>query len=1530
MICLTFKGWTPWTLRVCVLMALWSFGKASWSLGKGRTDQEELSQLTPLHKEFNPKATSALCVLCKTKDSCSQRGLTCLECPICQSFMSTITEEAKSSGCPSSCNKQLCAPLKEICGDRCPKLCARDLGKKKKSKKKVWKPAKDLLAELESLVGLGDVKDQMKEIIAQVDFNLQRANLKLPDIGGQSLHMAFLGNPGTGKTVVARIVGELLVAMGAIRSNVTESEDRDLVSEVSRPDLVGEHSGATALKVTKAFDDADGGVLFIDEAYSIVQGDRDSFGREAVDTIIKLMEDRRDRIIVILAGYQKEMSDFVAANPGFKSRIAFSFNFPDYTCPELVKIADRLMKKKNVALTSDGSTCESKNPPDSCPWLKNAIRLQTGCCETTRCGKQENRANGNGRTVRNILEASYRKMSSRVLTSFTPQLLQEYDSRFKPKVIGEGDKEEPSPPLSCTGFDPLRDQGPFTSIKETKKADVRCAFYLLESSDVQLSTTAALDEKLRSVCQATKTPVTVNVNELSADRFKWDDLHQKLYHEEDCKGVQASLTGSSSFLQDTVDVAGCDACTGHYICKMRPSICRGCPKCNEFLAPDGSGEEDSENKCKVCAWVKQRYQNRPRHEIPMSYEDKEVCSAFEKRHPGDSGKWCKYIVGKALRALRSQEPWNCAAVLQLNCPAAIENPNALQVESGMGLAMLRPGSKVDNLMKELQDLVGLDSVKAGISALRDTVEFDMWRRRFLGEHWSLLGQNFHMRFLGNPGTGKTVVARIVGKILVELGVVKKPENPDLEDGFVFREVSRADLVGSYVGHTAPKVQKAVKSAFGGVLFIDEAYSLIQGERDSFGQEAVDTLIKEIEDHRDKVIVILAGYHKEMDTFFKSNPGFQSRVPFRFDFADYSCEELSEMSGMSLKKQNITPTVEAKSWISKMVGEKTGCCSEAQLEGGTCSGATRDNGNGRAVRNILESALRAMSVRAVFSSQSSPVSKKMVTELVDSDVAFVGGELLGETVRSTCKLAGQAVPNLELLTGPRVLALDFDKAMSRAKRSCSKTTRMILEAKPTSSLGSAADIEIKDKELKKVFAELDELIGLASVKRAMREFYATVEFANLRKKAGLQPLKSQSFHMRFLGNPGTGKTVVARIVGKLLVALGAIEKPADTADTNATVFHEVSRSDLVAQYVGQTATKVLDAVKKSLGGVLFLDEAYALIQGSRDTFGQEAVDTLIKEMEDKRAHFIVICAGYEKEMDDFFQSNPGFKSRVPFTFHFEDYTCPELYDIGKLGLNKKELTLPSDLSTYQDALSFSTGCCERLEECTPDRAKGNGRAVRNAIEAAVRAMATRVQGSEASVKTYTELKAEDFAVVTSQAVQQHLSVKCGQSGDLATIREFMLNESLSESYQFYYDFRRKIKSTPDKTQQLAARLTSVLSETNAVNNMRGLDERSAKVGQKCKQQLKEMKKDTMKSLLPLCRSSTLDMLAEKVQTGKSEGEVEAALTYLQAIMGGVEVMSELLQCYGEHKAVTQVRKLCSLKLEQIRAMDFRMPFSLNDK
>ena len=233
---------TRTALNIFVLAVLLTCGSGSRSVSlKSKLDRETVKP-------------SALCRACRTQESCTERPATCLECPICSSFVNKLKLEVeRSDKCPSLWTRKLCDFAETGCGPhRCKTLCAPK--KSKKSTQNAWKPVEELMVELENLVGLGDVKDQMKEIVAQVDFNLQRANLGLPDIGGQSLHMSFLGNPGTGKTVVARIVGQLLVAMGAIKSDSTEREG-DLVSEVSRPDLVGEHSGSTALKVTKAFDD---------------------------------------------------------------------------------------------------------------------------------------------------------------------------------------------------------------------------------------------------------------------------------------------------------------------------------------------------------------------------------------------------------------------------------------------------------------------------------------------------------------------------------------------------------------------------------------------------------------------------------------------------------------------------------------------------------------------------------------------------------------------------------------------------------------------------------------------------------------------------------------------------------------------------------------------------------------------------------------------------------------------------------------------------------------------------------------------------------------------------------------------------------------------------------------------------------------------------------------------------------------------------------------------------------------------------
>ncbi|CAJ1451086.1 unnamed protein product, partial [Effrenium voratum] len=788
------------------LLRLLAAGAAVWAASATRSVGSSLS----LHP------TPAICrVRCRTEQSCTDWPATCLDCPVCEDFRKQ--PDVAPEECPSYCiNAKWCILMSSVCTpQRCPHICADETGAAPVVPAEM-RPLNELMLELEGLVGLGQVKSQMKELIAQVDFNLQRSKLSLPDIGGQSLHMAFLGNPGTGKTVVARIVGELLVTMGAIkRPTDGTSGPASIVKEVSRADLVGEHVGSTALKVSKAFEEAMGGVLFIDEAYSIVQGDRDSFGKEAVDTIIKLMEDHRDQIIVILAGYQKEMADFIAANPGFKSRVAFNFNFPDYTCPELVDIAERLMKSKNVGLSATrADVCQGPDTPSACEWLKSAIRFRTGCCEAADCGKKENRANGNGRTVRNVLEASYREMASRVLTTFTPGLLQDYDSAKRPAVRGRGKEATPEPALHCgRRFERLRAGGPYSSMQDVGDADVRCAFRLLDESDLRSSTAASLGEQLQANCQTTKTPVTVNVSStletLSPASLDWDRLHQGLYHERECSRVQALLS-SGSLLQlsavpsshsDSEDER-CKYCTNEGMCTMRRSICEGCASCQRFTQDtEAEGLATSEAQCKVCGWVKRKYRNTPAMELPLLMDSRNICSIYNRAHPaeGVSSSHCRRAVSRTLTQLSGGvRKFTCSSVLSLECPE--DQENAVRDAGGVG-AMLRPGSKVDDLMKELQELIGLQSVKSGISALRDSVEFDMWRRKFLGEHWSLLGQSFHMRFLGNPGTGKTVVARIVGKILVELGVVK---HEDADEGFVFKEVSRADLVGGYVGHTAPK------------------------------------------------------------------------------------------------------------------------------------------------------------------------------------------------------------------------------------------------------------------------------------------------------------------------------------------------------------------------------------------------------------------------------------------------------------------------------------------------------------------------------------------------------------------------------------------------------------------------------------------------------------------------------------------------------------------------------------------------------
>lgn len=297
---------------------------------------------------------------------------------------------------------------------------------------------------------------------------------------------------------------------------------------------------------------------------------------------------------------------------------------------------------------------------------------------------------------------------------------------------------------------------------------------------------------------------------------------------------------------------------------------------------------------------------------------------------------------------------------------------------------------------------------------------------------------------------------------------------------------------------------------------------------------------------------------------------------------------------------------------------------------------------------------------------------------------------------------------------------------------------LVDDKPCAQFGdqkvSLLRSRTSQEEIDAVNAELDEIVGLKPIKDYIHSLQSHIALNQLRRAQGLKAAEV-SRHMIFTGNPGTGKTTIARLLARYMKAIGALSQGQ---------LVEVTRADLVAQYVGQTAPLTMSVIKSALGGVLFIDEAYSLYRGSNDSFGLEAIDTIVKAMEDYRGDLIVILAGYKREMKEFLDANSGLKSRFPNQIDFPDYTGEELLQIADLQAKGKGYVIADD--ARKPLLDYFTEVqSTRAEEA------GNGRFARNTIEEAILHQAERVMKDPG--QKLDELRLSDFDLKMDDAEEK---------------------------------------------------------------------------------------------------------------------------------------------------------------------------------
>ena len=818
----------------------------------------------------------------------------------------------------------------------------------------------DILKDLDKYIGMDEVKAAVREIAYAVKNSVERAERGLGEQEKMSMHIILTGNPGTGKTTIARKLGEILAAIGYL--------DSGHVVEVDRAKMVSPYQGETPKVVDRLCDKAMGGILFVDEAYTLAPvsqaGDRDNQGAQALEKLMKRMEDDRGKFVVIAAGYRTEMDNLFRINPGFRSRFNYFLNIEDYTPEQLYQIMLVFAQDKKYIFSEQAEALTKKM--------------------ITEMYNSRDKDFANGRTMRSLFDQICKKQAQRLQGESISTMSNE-------ELMTIEDQDIPyEAPQAVDYTECLKKLDGMVGLEGVKKEISNLAAFL--NLQIKRGETNTFQGK-HYVFTGNPGTGKTTVARIMADVFKTLGIVSRgQLVEADRAKLVAGYSGQTAIkTNQLVDQAlgGVLFIDEAYTLKSNDGDSFGAEAIDTLL----KRLEDDRGKfiCIVAGYTDQMHDFidsnpglKSRFTQTIHFDDytpDELTQIFLNLAKGKS-----FTIDEETQAaihrefeqlyLRRDKNFGNAREARRIFDGAVERQSQRLVKlmsdpgfqeadmfkltkEDLPMAQNEAARPLDEVLNELDEFIGMRTVKNSIRRLAVQSMFMKQRAAMGAGKVQQLAMNFVLT--GNPGTGKTSIARKMGEILQSMEIL--PTSRVIE-------ASRATLVGKYMGETPKIVNNMCDKAMGGILFIDEAYTLSDGG-DQYGKEAIDTLMKRMEDDRGKFVVIAAGYKDKMEEFMMMNPGLASRFTHKLHIDDYNEDELLAIFKQMAQKDSYTlsPTAEFKALdlIYRMIMNKD-----------------ESWGNAREMRNLLDATVQKLSLRV---SQMPPneVTKETYQIILPEDI-----------------------------------------------------------------------------------------------------------------------------------------------------------------------------------------------------------------------------------------------------------------------------------------------------------------------------------------------------------------------------------------------------------------------------------------------------------------------------------------------------------------------------------------------------------------